>query len=140
MNTISQSIFLALALTLSCSAFSKDTIKCNSGGNQLEMNACADDDFVRADRELNKTYQALIEKEAEDPVFIAKLRAAQKAWLAFRDAELEATFACDKDDSHICWGSMLPMCYSYFKADLTRQRTKRLKQLLKEGRPADGCH
>ena len=104
------------------------------------MNACAFDDLAKADQELNKTYAALLQKEGKNLTFIRKIRAAQKAWLAFRGAELEATYACEETDSRDCWGSMHPMCYSSYKAKLTRDRTMRLKELLEEGPPADGCN
>jgi uncharacterized protein YecT (DUF1311 family) len=111
-----------------------DEIKCNQNGNQLELNACASDEFAKADKELNQTYQALIKKESDDQLFISKLRVAQKAWLAFRDADLEAMFACSNADVRICWGSMYPMSFFYRKAELTRERTKHLQRVLKEGR------
>jgi uncharacterized protein YecT (DUF1311 family) len=111
-----------------------DESECIKGGNQLELNACASDDFTKADKELNQTYQSLIKKEADDPLFISKLRLAQKAWLTFRDADLNATFACSEDDARICWGSMYPMSFLSRKAELTRERTKHLKQILKDGR------
>lgn len=106
---------------------------CNPSGNQAELNACAAEDFAKADKALNDTWQALLRKEATDKVFIARLRTAQKAWLAFRDAELEAHFACDSDDSRICWGSMEGMSYLMRKKDLTQQRTKMLKDMLEHG-------
>ncbi len=107
--------------------------RCKRSGSQAELNACAADDFKRADKELNATWQALLRKEAADKVFTAKLRTAQKAWLAFRDAELEAHFACDSDDSRMCWGSMEGMSYLMRKKDLTQQRTKMLKDMLEHG-------
>ena len=109
-------------------------IKCNKGGTQLELNACASDDFAKAEEELNQTYQSLIKKEADGTLFISKLLFAQKTWLAFRDADLNARFACSKDDARICWGSMYPMSFLSRKAALTRERTKHLKQILKDGR------
>ncbi len=123
-------ILIALAVT---TASASDETKCNPGGNQLELNACARDDFAKADSELNKTYQALIKKEADDKLFISKLRLAQKAWLAFRDAELDARFACAESDVRICWGSMYPMLFLSRKAELTRERNKQLLQMLKDG-------
>lgn len=111
-----------------------DDVKCNEAGGQLELNACARDDFEKADKELNRTYQALIKKEADDPLFIHKLRVAQKAWIVFRDADLEAYFACSESDVRICFGSMYPMLFLSRKAALTHERTKHLKQILKEGR------
>lgn len=126
-------LFLALIVSTATSLRAEQPIKCNTNGNQLELNTCAADDFKRADKELNETYQALIKKEVKYQVFISKLRAAQRAWVAFRDAELDAAFACEKADARICWGSMYPMRFSAYKTTLTQERTKRLKQLLQEG-------
>lgn len=123
-------ILIALVVT---TASANDEIKCNLDGNQLELNACARDDFAKADSELNKTYQALIKKEADNKLFISKLRLAQKAWLAFRDAELDTRFACAESDVRICWGSMYPMLFLSRKAELTRERNKQLLQMLKDG-------
>jgi uncharacterized protein YecT (DUF1311 family) len=111
-----------------------DDIKCNNDGNQLELTACAHDDFIKADNELNKTYQALIKKEKDDSLFVSKLRLAQKAWLTFRDADLEAQFACAEENPKICWGSMYAMSLLSRKAELTRERTRHLQEILKNGR------
>jgi uncharacterized protein YecT (DUF1311 family) len=113
-------------------------VSCNEAGTQQELTACAVEDFKQADRELNEVYSALI-KESNHPAIVKKLRAAQRAWIAFRDAEMEATFACDPAEAP-CWGSMLPMSMAAYKAKLTRERTARLRQLLEQGRPADGSH
>jgi len=115
-------------------SWADDEIKCNDSGNQLELNACASDNFAKADKELNQAYQSLIKKEAGDPLFISKLRLAQKAWLAFRDADLEARFACSENDVRACWGSMYPMSFLFRQAELTRERTRQLQQILKDGR------
>jgi len=127
-------IFLVFTAFTPITSWANDEIKCNDSGGQLEINACARDDFNKADRELNRTYQALINKEANDKLFISKLRLAQKAWLSFRDADLEARFACAENDVRLCWGSMYPMSFFFRKAELTRERTKHLQQLLKDGR------
>jgi len=127
-------VLLILFALVPLASWAGDEIRCNKGGNQLELNACASDDFAKADKELNQTYQSLIKKEADDPLFISRLRLAQKAWLAFRDADLDARFACAEDDARICWGSMYPMSFVSRKAELTRERTKHLKQILKDGR------
>jgi len=113
---------------------------CDAPGTQVEMNLCAQEEFTAADRKLNEVYQTLLAKEAGNTPFLAKLRSAQKAWLAFRDAELAAMFACRERDPKVCWGSMYPMCYSGYMAKLTRERTQRLQQFLVQGQPADQCH
>ena len=127
-------IFLTIIFFAATAPWADDDIKCNDGGNQLELNACARDNFTKADDELNRTYQALIKKEADDKLFISKLRLAQKTWIAFRDADLEARFACAKENVRVCWGSMYPMSFLSRKAELTRARAKQLQQLLAEGR------
>jgi len=129
-----RTLLIALLLILPTASYATDDIKCNEAGGQLELNACARDDFAKADKDLNKTYQALIKKETADTLFISKLRLAQKAWLAFRDADLEAYFACSESDIRICFGSMYPMLYFSRKAALTRERTKHLQQILTDGR------
>lgn len=113
--------------------------KCEHAGNQQEMNVCAEEDFKKADAELNKVYKALLQNEKYDAMFIKKLRESQKAWIKFRDSELDATFSCE-DSALVCWGSMYPMCYHTYKAKMTNNRTERLKKYLAEGRPADDCH
>ncbi|WEF33532.1 lysozyme inhibitor LprI family protein [Pseudoduganella chitinolytica] len=114
-------------------ALAQDDVRCNPSGAQAGLNACAADDFKKADKELNATWQALLRKEAADKIFAAKLRTAQKAWLAFRDAELDAHFACESEDSRMCWGSMEAMSYLMRKKDLTQQRTRMLKDMLERG-------
>ena len=60
---------------------------------QTDMNAQARAEFVQADTELNKTYEALL-KKLPDAETKEKLKQSQRAWLAFRDAE--AAFAADQ--------------------------------------------
>lgn len=133
-NAMLRPILLILIALVTTVTAASDDIKCNTEGNQLELNACARDDFSKADDELNRTYQALIKKEADDKLFISKLRLAQNAWLVFRDADLEARFACAEIDVKICWGSMYPMLFLSRKAELTRERNKQLQQILADGR------
>ena len=131
---ISRSLLCILGALVSLPSFAENEYKCNNGGMQQEMEACARDDFNKADKVLNKTYQAVIKKEANDPLFVSKLRAAQKAWLVFLEADLDAQFACPEEESKlVCWGSMYPMSYLTRKAELTRERTKHLQRILDEG-------
>jgi len=124
--------FLGICFLVSTPVSGAD-VKCNPDGAQIEMNACAGDAFHAADRELNQVYQAVLRKQSQDLEFVAKLRESQRAWIAFRDAELNAAFACADQDPRRCWGSMYPMCYLGYKTALTRQRTAQLKQYLEEG-------
>jgi uncharacterized protein YecT (DUF1311 family) len=133
-------LIIGAFLTLPSFALAADFAKCNPSGSQLEMTACAVDDLKQADSELNEVYQTLLIKQADNKVFIQKLRGAQRAWVAFRDAELEAMYACESENQNSCWGSMLPLCRSSYMAKLTRDRTDRLRDLSIQGPPADQCH
>ena len=129
---------IALAfIAAPATAWAADAVKCNPAGTQVELNACAADELNEADQKLNKVYAALLKKEAKNTAFIQKLRAAQRAWIAFRDAELDATYACQNSNARVCWGSLLPVRYTSYKAKLTCERTERLRQFLTNGPPAD---
>ena len=133
MRTLNCKLFLLVGFVFS-PCFAQAEIKCNDVGTQQELEACARDDFNSADRELNMTYQALLKKERDDPLFLSKLRLAQRAWLEFLQADLDAQFACPEEESKlICWGSMYPMSYFYRKTELTRERIKHLQRFLNEG-------
>jgi uncharacterized protein YecT (DUF1311 family) len=95
------------------------------GQSQSEMNRQADADFATADAGLNKAYQKLVAKM--DAPGVAKLKAAQRAWIAFRDAQAEL-----EADMEARGGSMAPMIYAGVRAGLTKARTKELEKLLKD--------
>ena len=92
---------------------------------QAEMNATAREHFARADADLNKTYQAVL-KKLPDAESKQKLKEAQRAWIASRDAE--ATRAADK----VRGGSMAPTLRYETMAKLTQERVKQLKNRLAE--------
>lgn len=118
-------------LSLSLLANTAFALDCNVEGTQQEMNQCAGDDFQKADRELNQVYQAIFKKEKNNKIYLNKLQTSQRAWIVFRDAELEAMFACKDENKRVCWGSMYGMLYPHAKEALTRERIKRLKTYLK---------
>ncbi len=70
---------------------------CANAQSNVEMTQCAWDAYERADRELNDVYQdalAKIEQTGADlpsgaEVWEEKFRAAQRAWIAFRDADCQ---------------------------------------------------
>lgn len=121
---------LALLSTLSTNLSAEG---CNPEGTQMEMNQCAADDYAKADKELNQVWKALMTKEKDNKVYTDKLRAAQRAWIAFRDAEVAAMYACAEDNPRFCWGSMYPLLYNTELATLTEARTATLKRYLENG-------
>lgn len=119
--------FLLLSLPAHADCF--DTAK-----TQLEMNACAAEKYKQADAELNRVYKAVLEKYKDDKVVIDKLRAAQRAWIAYRDAEVEAKFPPRAGE-----GSAVQMCIPLFQAQLTEERIKALREWLDGGEEGDIC-
>ena len=92
---------------------------------QAAMNAQARAEFVKADAELNKTYETLLAK-LPDAESKQKLKESQRAWLAFRDAE--AGFAADQARG----GSMAATIRYETMKELSQQRIKQLKLHLEE--------
>lgn len=105
---------------------------------QADLTECASTDYEGADDELNRTYEQLLKKAAGDPIAVQKIRAAQTAWVAFRDAQIAALYP--SEDKQMEYGTVFPMCANLALADLTRERTKMLKHMLTpvEGDVCDG--
>ena len=97
---------------------------CPDAMNQHAMNQCAASAFRQADAELNKIYRQLMNDAGTAEK--AKLRAAQLAWIKFRDAH------CDYESFGNTGGSIYPMVYSFCLAGVTAERTKQFKEILKE--------
>lgn len=94
---------------------------------QPEVNACGHDERVRADAEMNRVYQQVLRRQ---PHHRKALVAAQRAWLAYRDAEMDARFP---DAVAAPNGSSTPLCMALAMAELTRARTAVLRQWLDDG-------
>jgi uncharacterized protein YecT (DUF1311 family) len=129
---------LLLALAFQASA-DRDPLNhnCADPQTQTDMNACAGIDFRRADADLNAAYRdaiAMAQRRDRDrsagerdsdarPGYEAVLRAAQRAWLTYRD-------------QHCTWvgyndargGTMEPMSYSSCLAGVTRERIAELRE------------
>lgn len=105
---------------------------CKDPQTQADMTICAGRDLADADKALNAQYQvtrkALKERDADASVELKggedALLKAQRAWLAYRDAQ------CASVGFQARGGSMEPMLVSSCEADLTRNRTAELKALV----------
>ncbi len=103
---------------------------CQSELSQMELNQCYCNEYRKANAELNKMYQQVLSANAGEPQVPEKLKAAQRAWLAFRDAQLEAIYPTTGSDPREQYGSIYPMCYCMEQTKLTVQRTQQLNQML----------
>ncbi|WP_281062274.1 lysozyme inhibitor LprI family protein, partial [Mesorhizobium sp. M7A.F.Ca.ET.027.03.2.1] len=81
-------------------------------------------DFKRADQALNQTFKQIQKRLADDSDGKARLVKAQRAWIAFRNAE--CTFQSSGDDG----GSAAPMVAAACQAELTKARTRQLRAYL----------
>lgn len=131
------SVFWAMpVLALFCAAnisvaIADDELKidCANATATAELNACADKEFDAADALLNKAYAEAIKaipEMAGEPPYDAKaweaaLRASQRAWVTFRDAE------CN-DHVAMFWtgGSGASADIIGCKTEMTKVRTKEL--------------
>ena len=94
---------------------------------QFEANETAQHAYQKADGELNAVYQKILVEYKSDTSFVKACRAAQRAWIKFRDAQLAMKFP---DEGSNYYGSMLPMCESLYLEELTRERIETLKEWL----------
>ncbi|MCA1564475.1 MAG: lysozyme inhibitor LprI family protein [Acidobacteria bacterium] len=97
---------------------------CPGARTQSELNGCAARARDRADAELNKVYRELMKETGTAER--AQLRAAQLAWIEFRDAQ------CDYESIGNKGGSIYPMVYSFCLAKVTAARARHLQEILRE--------
>ena len=100
---------------------------------QFELRAQADTSYRRADSTLNATYRRLLASYRSDTAAVRKLRIAQRAWIVFRDAQVEATFPAN--DKQAAYGSIYPMCVLALLQELTEARLAQLRAALE---PTEG--
>jgi len=125
-------VVLFLAFSLSCFAQdSKEYLACNQKAKaQPELNECARQEADRVDAKLNSLYKQLLAKAASDPNDTAKIKGAERAWVAYRDAYIEAMYpAADKQAEY---GSEYLMDVALLTAKLTQQHIADLQELLKQ--------
>ncbi|MEP7362871.1 MAG: lysozyme inhibitor LprI family protein [Acidobacteriota bacterium] len=105
---------------------------------QSAMTACAAADFQQAESAMQREYKKLLAKaNAGNPSAAPKIEAAQRAWLAFRDAQLEAMFAAD--NKQLEYGSVYAMCRRIIEKNLTLERTKQLSAMMSSPPEGDVC-
>jgi len=97
---------------------------------QTEMNACASDEAARIDAELNDVYRKLLSTAASPPESAAKIKAAERAWIAYRDAYMDAMYPAKNKQAE--YGSIYPMEADLLRAKLTRRQVTALKELLQQ--------
>jgi uncharacterized protein YecT (DUF1311 family) len=97
-------------------------VDCENAMTQSDMNICSYEDYMAADQALNDTYAWALAR-TEDWGFGTKeaLRAAQRTWIAYRDA------ACNAEGQLYEGGSIRPLIENTCKATLTTRRTQDMR-------------
>ena len=125
MKLCATTLTLLLLSTFHCVAQGqKKPEPCANAQSQAEMTICWGNQYRAADAKLNQVYRQFTAKL--DDAEKTQLKAAQTAWLKYRDANCE--FVADQYKG----GTMRPMIAAICLADVTDSRTKELTAQMKE--------
>lgn len=124
-------IRLAIVLAVVGTSAAAQDVDCTTTMAQQEMNFCAEAEWQVADAELNATYQevmaAMKAMDRDLPVELRgaeeALRAAQRAWIPYRDANCEAAGFAMRG------GSAEPLLVYGCLRQMTADRTDELRSL-----------
>ena len=124
----------AVFLLAAFPAFAQDSAQyraCNEKAKtQMEMNTCASEEAARAYAELNEVYRKVLARAGKQEEAVAKIKAAERAWLAYRDAYIDAMYPAK--DKKAEYGSIYPTEADLLRAKLTRRQVTALKELLRQ--------
>ena len=98
---------------------------CENAQTTVEMRDCAGKEYMEADAELNSVYRQLASK-LETEGHRAALKAAQLAWIKYRDANCEFESYLNRG------GTIYPVVYESCRARMTVDRTRELREMLKQ--------
>ncbi len=104
---------------------------------QTESNQDACAGLKQADALLNKNYNRVLSEYRKNALLLRKLKVAQRAWLVYRDAQIEALYPATKKRAE--YGSVYPMCRCSALAALTTQRADELKKWIDGAEEGDVC-
>lgn len=119
--------FWALSTPMWAQAAKTRTDPCASAATQAELTSCAARDLAKSEAKLKKLLGSL---------GIAADSPEQRAWEAYRDAQLAAIYP-PTDIS--AYGSVYPMCLAILKKRLTDGRIRDLRALTNSGE-GDVCY
>ena len=119
-------LLLALSLIAGAIASSAQAAEgCDVPGlSQAELNDCYGNVFKKPDAELNVLYRQITARLKDDKATAKLLVAAQRAWVAFRDAECDFSASGVSGSAH---GMVLAICL----ARLTGKRIDDFQNFLK---------
>jgi uncharacterized protein YecT (DUF1311 family) len=102
---------------------------------QAEMTAQACDAYTEVDEQLNSVYKQILREYQSDRNFTEKLKKAQRAWIAYRDAHLDAIYPAGPSE----YGSAHRMCRCMVLTEMTARRVEELRQWIDGLEEGDLC-
>jgi len=113
-----------VCLLISCLLLSTNVLadSCDNETSQAGLNECYGKEYKKQDDLLNQTYQKAMKLATDTQK--TQLKAAQNAWIAFRDAD--CAFLTSGADG----ASVAPMVHAQCMTDKTSERTELLKSTL----------
>ena len=137
MNIMPTVLGFTAILWLGAAALAEDLPDCIDPQDQYSMTYCAGVDYEAADAELNELWPDMVAAARQNDEYVAEqaksmgvpttveaLRAAQRAWIAYRDAQ------CDYEAYEVFGGTAQPMVGSLCLARLTNERVALFRQAL----------
>lgn len=133
MNTVHIATLTAILLLIASTTRGGEvvqTLPADCDSTQQAMNACAAQRYTQADDALNRAYRAA-RSAARDEAGQARLRAAQRAWIVFRDKDCLAQAGPRKEGGSI-WPLQQYGC-------LERHTLRRTDDLRQQACGMEGC-
>ena len=96
----------------------------NKAPSQYEMTMESNEEFSKADKEMEKVYNQIVQEYKDSNEFLNKLESSQREWKKFRDAHLESLYPAKNKTAE--YGSAYRMSYAKELTRLTKQRTEQL--------------
>ncbi len=120
-----------LVVSSACLAqYSEQYRTCMDGADtQLKMNRCAGAELTRTEAEGNRLYAELLSAASGQSEAVEKIKAAESAWIAYRDAYLDAMYPAK--DKQAEYGSAYPMEAALARVRLTQLHLQALRELLR---------
>jgi uncharacterized protein YecT (DUF1311 family) len=125
-----RALLFAMAALVSSPAAAEDKWVCDDAPDNATHRECSDREFRKYDAELNRLYAVLLKDAASmnepqrgyGPPPVQALREAQRAWVAYRDAN------CHWKSTAFYGGSGQSVILSSCRAIATRDRVEEFKQ------------
>ena len=127
-------VIVLLSAVCSFGQASEKLNKClTNAETQSELNKCASDDAARADADLKASFKELLTVLNGDPTATAKVKEAERLWIRYRDAYIEAMFPAV--DKQAAYGTEYPMDVNLLRAKLTREHQSAIADLKADYQP-----